>query len=906
MKKLLTLVLAITLLFTYCYSALASETVIQSETAPTAVQEEAYEILKAIGVIDESDFTGGNIYIKRGMAAKLALRLYNITDAPQQETGFFDVPSSHAFSGYISMAKDMGIINGIGDGKFSPEGFVSYDQIIKIMVTALGRYRQAESFGGYSNGYLGAATRLGIIKRFTVNDKSKLTVYEIAPLLLDVLETEIENPLLEGDYGKETLLSRFFDIEKEKGIVNADYYISRMGESTAKADIIRINDYDVRISGYTPDLVGEKITAYVKYNSTDIPEVVWYKKNYEDSRIVIDSADITEMTTNVVKFDNDSVSKTLKISGSVVIKNGVIIPAPTDADMNVTNGTVTLVSSDTASYDTVILEEYQDTVVKTVYDEETVSIKNTFTDYDGITKNKVTVDLDSTSPKTLLVNWDGKDVTIDDFEEDDILSVAVSDKLIKIVRSERCIAGPIESIGDDFVEIDGEVIKTTFSVINTDKTLKTGLDALFSINHRGYLVWIGESEKLGKNASQYGYLVKAGIITGMKHTVQLKLFSQSGKMVVYKVADKVIFNGIKDDSMLLVSTTSPLIGSDQNVKEQLISFKLNADNEIKEISTAVYSDGMSDNERKETFTIDYVSPNETENMIGSPAYMFVSKYIVRNSTYVFTVPGHYDESNEDEYTITPVSKLEHNEQFPGLELYDIDPDSNVIGAFVDKRYTTVVSSTGALSVTGVVTGKGAMRDKDGNFINYFDIYSYKGKLVRYTLGEDLEAEFDKVITDRTQDDVAVYQNNGKDHIQVSDIDVGDIVQFESSAYDEITAISVLFRVHSPKVEEKAYDRSGNIHNERNLTAEVNYAPLLISYCPVEKVSNHGFITTVPYYYNDSQMLERIHFFGSAPILLFDTQTKEVTRITSDEIRAGEDMAFIHRENRTQRLIVVYR
>ena len=169
MKRLLTIVLAITLLFTYGYSALGSDNAAQGTPTPTPVQEEAYEILKALGVIDEADFADGNIYIKRGTAAKLAVRLYNITDADQQDTGFIDVPAGHKLSGYIYMAKNLEIVNGIGDGKFSPDSFVSYEQMVKIVVTTLGRYRQAESFGGYSDGYVGAATRIGILKRFAVN-----------------------------------------------------------------------------------------------------------------------------------------------------------------------------------------------------------------------------------------------------------------------------------------------------------------------------------------------------------------------------------------------------------------------------------------------------------------------------------------------------------------------------------------------------------------------------------------------------------------------------------------------------------------------------------------------------------------------------------------------------------------
>lgn len=907
MKKLLTLTLALVLLFTSSYCVLGDDSV-AAQYVPTERQAEALGQLLAIGVVDEADYADGNIFIKRGMAAKIAMRIYNMDNIELQDTGFTDVKANNKLSGYIYMAKNLGIINGVGNDRFAPDSYVSYEQLVKIMVSVLGRFRQAESYGGYSDGYIGAATRLGILKHFSADDKTKITIYEAAPLLVDVLETEIEDPLItiSDNEEKDTLLNRFFDIKKDRGIVNADYYISRMGESTGRADIVRLKDYEITTGEYIPDLVGESITAYIKNENGDIPSLVWYKKNQVNAREVIDSADILSADASDIRYKKNSSTNSRGIGGAVVIKNGKILSPVTDSDINIANGTITLISSGGSQCDTVIIEEYQDLVIKSVYDEETVGLKNNYIDSNGISGNKIVINIEKSSPKTLFMNWDNKDITLEDLEEDDILSVAVSDKLVKIVRSDRCIAGAIEAIGDEGIVIDGEEIKTVPSVINTDKSLKLGLDALFSLNHRGYLVWIGETEVLGADAERYGYIVAAGLAGVLNPVVQIKLFTQMGKMTVYNAAEKVVFNGIKDDSMLLVATTSPLIGADQKVKEQLVRFKLNSNNEIKELSTAVSSTGMSDAERKETFTMDYVSPLEKENMIGSPAYMFASKYLIRSGTYVFTVPAAYSGDNDDEYTITPMNKIDHNSKFPNLVLYDIDPDSNVIGALIDNRFSTIVTSVNALSMSGIIEGKGACRNTDGDFVDYLDIYNYKGNLIRYTIEDDTEAEFDKVITDTQSETATVYQKNGKDYISVDELNVGDVVQFEASNIYEITAISVLLRHKTPVVSEKAFDKNGNIQNDSTLTPESNYAPLLISYCPVEKVSNYGFTTTVPYYYDSSVMLERIQFFGSSVVMLYDSQTKEVKPITSDDIRPGEDMAFIHRENRTQRLIVIYR
>ncbi len=915
MKKLLTLILLLGLLLSNISGVSGDNSVAQY--TPTDAQAEALEILESLGVADAEDYADGNIFIKRGMLAKLAIRMYSITDVEKQSTGFTDVTEENKLSGYIYMAKNMGIVNGTGNGKFSPEAYASYEQIIKVMISVLGRENQAASYGGYSGGYMSAATRLGLLKHFWVEDKSKITIYEVAPLILDVLETKIEDPLnpVDSNEYKDTLLHRYFDTTKHIATVNADYYISRNGVSTDSPSKLVFGDMEVWTKDYIPDLVGERVSAYLKNVGTDDCTLVWYKKAYADSKIVIDSDDLlTETNASQIRYKDANTSRSASISGAAVIKNGKLLTPATDADFNITNGTITLISSQGSSYDTVLIDEYQDIVVRSLYDDgETVGVKNNYTDVDGNLTNKIVIDTEkSTEPKILLKNWDNKKIAPADVEEDDILSVAISDKLIKIVRSDRCVSGAITAIGEDCVIISEEEIKTDFSVLNTDRSLKLNLDAIYSLNFRGKLVWIGDVEELGTNASQYGYVVAANITRGTKAVTQLKIFNQSGKMQVYDLAEKIIFNNSsKKNSNVVLMINSPLI-ENENLKRQLVKFKLNSNGEIRELSTAQdnSTDYMDDETRRETFTIDYKARLDEsgkpidENLIGSPAYMIAGKYLIRNETFIFSIPSTYDGSDDEELSIKKLTDLAHSDDFPDLVLYDVDPKSHVIGAFIDSRDAFTTARVNAMS--GVVARKGMCRDVDDNYINFLDIYNNKGNLVRYTMQDDVDAEMHRANTDGSNDNI--FTKNGINYIKVSDLKVGDVVQFELKGDTEITALSVLLRNETPQVIEKAFsgiNKDTNIPKQATLTENNNYFGLLTGYGLVQKLSDYGFTMTLPFN-NNGDTAERIQFFDSTLLLLYDSQTKEVKKIVPEEIREGEDHAFIHRASRKQLLTVIYR
>lgn len=74
---------------------------------------------------------------------------------------FSDVVANDWYTGYINVAKEMGIINGIGNGRFAPNDNVTYAQAIKMVVGALG-YTDIRSGEPWYANYMAKGTELGI------------------------------------------------------------------------------------------------------------------------------------------------------------------------------------------------------------------------------------------------------------------------------------------------------------------------------------------------------------------------------------------------------------------------------------------------------------------------------------------------------------------------------------------------------------------------------------------------------------------------------------------------------------------------------------------------------------------------------------------------------------------------
>lgn len=124
--------------------------------------------------------------ITRAEAATVIVRAANIPLTSQGTTVYVDVPEKHWAVQYITAATQAGIIVGDGNGTFKPEGNVTYNQILKMVVCMLGLEKEATQNGGWPLGYVNTAYDKGIIDYTMYNLVSRGNLGDSPALRKDV------------------------------------------------------------------------------------------------------------------------------------------------------------------------------------------------------------------------------------------------------------------------------------------------------------------------------------------------------------------------------------------------------------------------------------------------------------------------------------------------------------------------------------------------------------------------------------------------------------------------------------------------------------------------------------------------------------------------------------------------
>ncbi len=174
--------------------------------------------------------------INRAEAAKIIVTMLGMGDCKKTETSFIDVPMEYWASGYIQTAKQIGIINGHGDGTFKPEEKLTNEQFVKMLVCTLG-YEPAV-IGGYPVGYFTKATSLGITKNLDLTGTDVAKRCDVAVMIYNALDIPIMYQDGYGDFvsfviadGKNGVEKKTLRIQLDKKIsplFNGDEYSGRV------------------------------------------------------------------------------------------------------------------------------------------------------------------------------------------------------------------------------------------------------------------------------------------------------------------------------------------------------------------------------------------------------------------------------------------------------------------------------------------------------------------------------------------------------------------------------------------------------------------------------------------------------------------------------------------------------
>ena len=274
MKKLLALVLALVMSMSLVTISNAA-----FKDADSIDYKEAVDVMNAVGVFvgDEKGNFNPKENLTRAQAAKIIsyLLLGNKTAEGLAGSGkFTDVAKTSWAAGFVDYCAAVGVVNGVGNGQFNPNGSLTTLQFAKMLLVALGYDAKIEGFVGsdWSINVSAKANQVGLLNGLDVGANATLTREQAAKMCLNTLKA----PLVEYDT-KGTTVTVGGDASVTVGASKAEFKTStnKKAQTISNAVINGTTAYTVEFAEeYYSDL---KLNA----NTTDDfgrPCVEWFWK----------------------------------------------------------------------------------------------------------------------------------------------------------------------------------------------------------------------------------------------------------------------------------------------------------------------------------------------------------------------------------------------------------------------------------------------------------------------------------------------------------------------------------------------------------------------------------------------------------------------------------------------------
>lgn len=193
MKKLLALVLALVMSMSLVTISNAA-----FKDADKIDYDEAVEVMNAIGVLvgDEKGNFNAKDNLTRAQAAKIIsyLLLGNKTaEALAGSSKFTDVAKTSWFAGFVDYCASTGVVNGVGDGKFDPNGQLTGYQFAKMLLVALGYDAKIEGFTGadWQINVSKRADQADLFDGLDISGNAALTREQAAQMCLNTLKSPL-------------------------------------------------------------------------------------------------------------------------------------------------------------------------------------------------------------------------------------------------------------------------------------------------------------------------------------------------------------------------------------------------------------------------------------------------------------------------------------------------------------------------------------------------------------------------------------------------------------------------------------------------------------------------------------------------------------------------------------------
>jgi len=825
MKKILSYVIVLVML-TGLFAFPVSVGAAQDEAALTTAEE----VFMGLGIVDKDNYNPEAL-LSRAEFATLISELCNFVPdnkaymdnmeisfgsdnkdsliTSSGEKTFEDVDSTMDEYEAIMAVCSKGYMNGITSRLFGPYYDITAGEVIKVVVSMLGREQFAIYKGGYPSGYMEVARSIKLTSGLSLGATDFINMREALGLIFNAFDIdvyEVTGITADGDIeytqsGK-TFLSHCAEVYTLEGTMTDNGITTFFGKSKVGSDMVVIGG-EAMYAGdadYLRSLLGRELVAYYTEDKSG-KKYLEYASVEKSSGCTFDAQDFVSYSSSAIKYyDENGKLTTATLSRAGLIYNNTVLERYGADIFSFLYGDVTLVStSGNKVYDVVIINDYSVGKIKKISAADKVIYSDTL--YSDMTDIR-TLNLKEESGKTIVItDHKGTKMDFDSLSVGDVISVAksgdskyISIKVCSANVSAFCITD--YSISDNLEVSDGQtsyLLKGVSSLIEP-VIIKPGELYDLYLDSKGNIIYI---EELADSSDfKKAFLADAAADgNGFDDLYAVRLCTEDGKLVAYHLDEKVMLNRKSKEASDAFEEIKNSIG-------KVVLYRADKDEKILKAIITPLNFGAKDSDNRGWYAVIphirlSAEVDETQEQFSKylTDYATANRYVYEsnggmldksmmydaNRVTLFGVPSTRKEYDEEKKFYVNRIKFETNKGYY-LNAYDTNPDAIVpdVIAFSSGSGAAsgdTISERNAFIITKIVS----TMNSDEEIAD-----AYKG----YFMSADGNALTEATYT--VSNDVEYVDADNKIVAKEIELEAGDIIRFGTNSDGEISSIFVAY------------------------------------------------------------------------------------------------------------------
>ncbi len=847
--------------------------------------------LAGYGIIDADTQHDLGTPVTRGEFASIVTRLMCIHNSASEfaQTPYWDVPGDYKYAGDISVLTSIGIMNGYSETKFAPNDYVTYEQALKVLILITGYGDIALKNGGWPDGYIRQASRnkmLGGVR--AVNPFTRENLYKLIYNTLDVPLVDRVITVGGGNLEKtdDTLRNQIagkteYELYRHKGVISANSftYTSAPYSDLYDDEVVIDNrtvggNYIYNIGNTNAfDLVGCEVEFYARKTDWGY-ELLSVKPTVNNNIVEVDSTDFGNKNGYKISYKDGNSNEDLTMDTNFrVVYNGNRVMNPAEDIFEIEDGYITFIDNDYDNdFELALIWEYENAIA-TSFDGTRIDFAND-AQFRGLTS--LAVDPENDDIKIIITDKAGK--SVESFDSEQVVSIFTNTNRTRyrVIASDEIIEGTITSMSEEEYTIQEKNYKPSASL----GSVSLGKNYKFYINYQGKIAFATEQGEVN-----YGYIMEYGKVNGLHSRVEAKiilpgkvdagvetndedvtdtsavpyLILQNDSVQYFNFAEKVRCNGSRYSGSELLS----LLGSDGM---QAISYKLNADGEIKEIAPLEKCGG--DITKRYQYDVYY-------RVFGGTTVDQTSGFAINSDTVAVCVPAddenniNYDASDEDLNVKINIT-VANNEVGYRVEGYDYDPvtkKAQFLVTFATMDSTSVRDIDAFGSKASIVTSAKYVLDSET------DEYV---KMVEVLQGGSLKTLIPMEITN--------------DNTIIERLKVGDLITYSTNKNDFLENAYIIQSIPNIMGSANYEHVSGNIRRSLGRVGKIEFDEV--------DTYNRALITKIEFYTDNSgyPRVLNVKQNNTPPVYLYDSKEDRYEAAALKDIIPESDKIFVFERN----------